>query len=157
MYEGAIREPLAIVWPDHIKAGSVCHEPTTSPDFYPTLLELAGIPLQPQQHVDGTSLAPLLLNKQEKLSREAIFWHYPHYGNQGGTPASALRCGKWKYVIFYEDNRQCLYNLETDIEEKHNVSEQHPELVARFEKMLANWLIDCKATFPSKNPEYISV
>lgn len=155
MYEGAIREPLAIVWPNHIQAGTVCHEITTSPDLYPTLLELAGIPLQPQQHVDGISLAQLLLGQQEKTNRKAIFWHYPHYGNQGGTPASALRSGKWKYILFYEDNSQCLYDLETDVQEKHNVAKQHPELVTEFQILLDNWLTDCKASLPSKNSEYI--
>ena len=154
MYEGAVREPLAVVWPGHILPGTLSHELTTSPDFYPTLLELAGLPLQPQQHVDGISLAPLLLGKNDSLDREAIFWHYPHYGNQGGTPGSSLRSGKWKYIEFYEDNSRHLFDLETDIAEKHDVASIHPELVERFHQLLSEWLSDCKAYFPTVNADY---
>ena len=154
MYEGAVREPLAVVWPGHIPAGTVSHEITTSPDFYPTLLELAGLPLQPQQHVDGVSLAGLLLGKEDSLDREAVYWHYPHYGNQGGTPGSSLRSGRWKYIEFYEDNSRHLFDLETDVAEKKDVAAQHPDLVERFHGMLADWLRDCDAAFPTPNPDF---
>lgn len=154
MYEGAVREPLAVVWPGHIPAGAVSHEITTSPDFYPTLLELAGLPLQPQQHVDGVSLAGLLLGKEDSLDREAVYWHYPHYGNQGGTPGSSLRSGRWKYIEFYEDNSRHLFDLETDVAEKKDVAALHPDLVERFHGMLAGWLRDCDAAFPTPNPDF---
>ena len=154
MYEGAVREPLAVVWPGHIPAGAVSHAITTSPDFYPTLLELAGLPLQPQQHVDGVSLAGLLLGKEDSLDREAVYWHYPHYGNQGGTPGSSLRSGRWKYIEFYEDNSRHLFDLETDVAEKKDVAAQHPDLVERFHGMLAGWLRDCGAAFPTPNPDF---
>ena len=90
MYEGAIREPLFVRWPGSIQPNSLSHALMTSPDFYPTLLELCGLPLRPQQHCDGVSLAPVWLNPEADFDRGPIFWHYPHYGNQGGTPGSAL-------------------------------------------------------------------
>ena len=93
MYEGGTREPLLVRWPGQVAAGNTCPVPVTSPDFYPTILELAGLdPIpsaelrsKPAQHCDGTSIAPLMRGT-DSIEREAIFWHYPHYGNQGGTP-----------------------------------------------------------------------
>jgi arylsulfatase A-like enzyme len=90
LYEGGIREPMIIKWPGVVKAGSVCSEPVTSTDFYPTMLEMAGLPLKPEQHVDGVSLMPLL-KKRGKLKRKAIYWHYPHYHGSGNRPSGAKR------------------------------------------------------------------
>lgn len=152
MYEGAVREPLFVRWPGKIEAGSLSHALTTSPDFYPTLLELCGLPLRPQQHCDGVSLAPVLLNPQAEFDRGPIFWHYPHYGNQGGTPGSALRCGKWKYIEFYEDHSVRLFDLEQDVSEKHNVAEANPDLVRQFHSLLHEWLEAVDAWYPEVNP-----
>ena len=82
MYEGGTREPLLAKWPGVIQPGTTCQTPVTTTDFYPTMLEAAGLPLIPEQHVDGVSIMPLLKGG-DALEREAIFWHYPHYGNQG--------------------------------------------------------------------------
>lgn len=89
LYEGGIREPLIVRAPGLTPAGSVCTEPVTSIDFYPTILELAGAP-RPAHPIDGMSLVPLLKGGK-KLDRDAIFWHYPHYSNQGGFPGGAIR------------------------------------------------------------------
>ena len=151
-YEGAVREPLFVRWPGKIEAGSLSHALTTSPDFYPTLLELCDLPLRPQQHCDGVSLAPVLLNPQAKFDRGPIFWHYPHYGNQGGTPGSALRCGKWKYIEFYEDHSVRLFDLEQDVSEKHNVADVYPDLVRQFHSLLHEWLEAVDAWYPEVNP-----
>ncbi|MBC7317408.1 MAG: sulfatase-like hydrolase/transferase, partial [Chloroflexi bacterium] len=128
MYEGGTREPLLIRWPNVIRAGAVCQVPVTSPDFYPTLLDLAGLPPRPEQHVDGLSFAPLLRGEAQNIDREAIFWHYPHYGNQGGTPACSLRAGEYKLIEFFEDGRLELYNLREDISEAHNLAQEMPTL-----------------------------
>ena len=106
--------------------------------------------------MDGVSLAGLLLGEQDSLDREAVYWHYPHYGNQGGTPGSSLRSGRWKYIEFYEDNSRHLYDLETDIAEKHDAAAAHPELVEKFHRLLTEWLSDCQAYFPTVNAEYIA-
>ena len=152
MYEGAVREPLFVRWPGHIEAGSTSHALCTSPDFYPTFLELCDLPLRPQQHVDGVSFAPVLLDKDAEFDRGAIYWHYPHYGNQGGTPGSSLRYKNWKYIEFYEDNSCRLYDLDKDISEKNNVAQENPELTEKFHKMLHDWLNDVDAWYPSVNP-----
>jgi arylsulfatase A-like enzyme len=153
LYEGGIREPMIIKWPGVVKPESVCSEPVTSTDFYPTMLEMAGLPLKPKQHIDGVSLVPLLKGK-EKLKRKTIFWHYPHYGNQGGSPGGAVRIGDYKLIEFYEDNRVELYNLKTDIGEKKNLAAKMPGTAARLHKILKTWRKDVDAKMPTPNPEY---
>ena len=153
LYEGGIREPMIIKWPRVVRAGSVCNEPVTSTDFYPTMLEMADLALRPGQHCDGVSLAPLLQQKG-KLKRKAIYWHYPHYGNQGGRPGGAVRAGDYKLIEFYEDNRIELYNLKEDISEKHDLSARMPEKTAELRRMLHEWRKAVDARMPKPNPEY---
>lgn len=148
MYEGGTREPLLIRCPGMTAPGSRCGVPVTSPDFYPTLLELAGVPPRPEQHVDGVSLVPLLRGGTE-LPREAIFWHYPHYGNQGGTPGGSVRSGDWKLIEFFEDGRLELYNLRRDPGEKENRAAAEPEIAARLLELLRNWRREVEALLPA--------
>ena len=154
MYEGGTREPLFIIWPDVTQAGTVCEEPVTSPDFYPTLLEMAGLPVCPEQHTDGLSLAPLLRGERDSLDREAIYWHYPHYGNQGGTPGSSLRAGDWKLIEFFEDGRLELYNLCDDPGERHNLVESEPDRAAKLQALLADWREKVQAKMLVRNPNW---
>jgi len=153
MYEGGTREPLIFRWSGVVEPGSTCDAPVTSPDFYPTLLEIAGLPLKPEQHVDGVSLLPLLKGAQS-LEREAIFWHYPHYGNQGGTPGSSIRVGDFKLIHFFEDDRAELYNLRKDLSEDHDLTEEMPVLVKKMKTQLADWRASVEAKIPQPNPEY---
>ncbi len=147
MVEGGVREPLLIRWPGKVTPGSQCSEPVTSPDFYPTFLEAAGLPLRPEQHVDGVSLLPLF--EGDTLAREAIFWHYPHYGNQGGTPGSSMRMGDWKLIEFFEDNRCELYNLREDMGETHDLSRSFPERTEDMRQKLEAWRQDVQAKRPA--------
>ena len=150
MLEGGTREPLLITWPGVIAPGSTCETPVTSPDFYPTLLEAAGLPFRPDQHVDGISLLPLLRGDGE-CDRGPIFWHYPHYGNQGGTPGSSVRWGDWKLIEFFEDGRLELYNLREDLGETDNVAEAHPERVHELHGALQAWRKSVEAKIPERN------
>src|SRR3984885_3136320 len=106
---GAPREPMIIRAPGLTKPGSQCDTPVISTDFYPTILDITALPLRPGQHLDGQSLVPLL--RGEPLAPRLLFWHYPHYGNQGGSPGGAIRAGDWKLIEWYEDNRRELFNL----------------------------------------------
>jgi len=153
MYEGGTREPLIIKWPGTIKDGSLCDVPVTSPDFYPTILEMAGLELIPEQHCDGVSFLPLL-KETSTLNREAIFWHYPHYGNQGGTPGSSVRLGDYKLIEFFEDGRVELYNLREDVSEEHNIAEDESDITARLKGMLVDWRKNIEAKIPEPNPDY---
>ena len=138
LYEGGIREPFLIRWPGVTRPGSVCHVPVISTDFYPTILEMAGSPPRPSQHRDGVSLVPLLRGGKT-LGREALYWHYPHYSNQGGFPGGAIRMGDWKLIERLEDGRVHLYNLARDIGERDNVAARHPDRVAAMRGRLHAW------------------
>lgn len=153
MYEGGTREPLLWMWPGVIPPASTCDVPVTSTDFYPTFLEAAGLPLLPQQHCDGVSLMPLLRGAG-RLDRRAIFWHYPHYGNQGGTPACAVRSGNWKLIEFFEDSRVELYDLQSDVSEEHNLAAQCPDVASDLRGLLHQWLKDVRAKIPQPNPAF---
>ncbi len=152
MYEGGTREPLIIRWPGTVDPASRCETPVTSPDFYPTILEAAGLPLMPEQHTDGVSFLPLLEGK--RLDRGPIFWHYPHYGNQGGTPASAVRLDDWKLIEFFEDGRLELYNLRDDIGEERNLAANEPVRASRLDALLRDWRERVEAKIPRPNPEW---
>ncbi len=153
MYEGGTREPLIVRWPGMIKPGTSCGVPVTSPDFYPTLLEIAGLPQRPAQHVNGISLLPLLKGA-ESIKREAIFWHYPHYGNQGGTPGSSVRMGDYKLIHFFEDDRVELYNLRDDIGEEMNLANENLILAKRLKTLLEDWQDSIQAKIPQPNPDF---
>ena len=104
----------------------------------------------PEQHVDGVSMVPLL--KQEgKFHREAVYWHYPHYGNQGGTPACSVRMGDYKLIEFFKDGRLELYNLREDIGENNNIADKQPEMVAEMHKKLLEWRKCVNAKMPHPN------
>jgi len=153
MYEGGVREPLLISWPGTVRFGSFCSEPVISPDFYPTLLEAAGLPLRPDQHRDGISLMPLLKGAGS-LKREALFWHYPHYGNQGGTPGSSVLRYPWKLIEFFEDGRLELYNLKDDPGENANKADDEKALTIEMRDRLHEWQKKAGALIPDKNTEF---
>ena len=153
LYEGGIREPMTIKWPGVIKPGSVSTEPVTSTDFYPTMLEMAGLPPKQKQHCDGVNLVPLFKDKGT-LDRKAIFWHYPHYGNQGGSPGGAVRAGDYKLIEFFEDNHAELYNLKEDIGEKNNLAAKMPDKADAMHKMLKDWRKNVDAKMPAPNPDF---
>jgi arylsulfatase A-like enzyme len=152
LYEGGIRVPYIIRWPGITKPGSKCTVPVIGNDFYPTLLQAAGLPQKPKQHVDGVSLVPLLNGASKTIGRKAIYWHYPHYGNQGGRPGSALRVGDYKLIETFEDNAIELYNLRDDIGEMKDLSASMPEKVAELKKMLNSWRSEVDAKMMKPNP-----
>jgi arylsulfatase A-like enzyme len=146
IYEGGIRTPLLVRWPGVIKPGSVTDQPVISTDLYPTLLDLAGLPPRPNQHKDGMSLTPILKGAR-RIDRGPLYWHYPHYSNQGGPPAGAIRLGPWKLIERYEEGSVELYNVEKDVSERHDVSDIHPERVQRMRKNLHRWYRQVDAKF----------
>jgi len=152
LYEGGIREPLIVKWPGVTKPNTLCHEPVISTDFYPSLLQMAGLPPMPQQYVDGKSFVPLL--KQQPMQRGPLFWHYPHYADQRSSPGSAVRDGDWKLIRWYENQTEELYNIKNDIGEKANVIKQQPAIASRLRKELDEWLISQNAKMPTPNPYY---
>jgi len=152
LYEGGVREAFLVRAPGIGTSGQTCDEPVTSTDFYPTLLDLAGLPLKPEQHLDGVSLAPLLQG-ETSIDREAIFWHYPHYSNQGGFPGAAVRMGDWKLIERFEDGRVHLYNLADDIGEQNDLATEQPARVNEMRQRLHAWYqaVDAKFLRPKPN------
>jgi len=153
MYEGGTREPLIVKWPGVVRPGSLCDTPVTSPDFYPTFLEAAGLDLIPEQHADGVSFLPLL-KETAGFDRGPIFWHYPHYGNQGGTPGSSVRSGDYKLIEFFEDGRTELYNLRDDIREERDLADADPRRATELHDLLSAWRQQVEAKIPQPNPDY---
>jgi arylsulfatase A-like enzyme len=151
LYEGGIREPMIVKWPGVTRPESTSSVPVISTDFYPTMLEMAGLPAKPEQHVDGVSIVPLLSQTGSPVER-AIYWHYPHYGNQGGSPGSAIRVGDWKLIEFFEDHRLELYNLKDDLSEQHNLAAVQPEKAAELHERLKTWRAAVGARMPTPNP-----
>lgn len=154
MYEGGIRVPLIVHSPNQTNRGTVSAEPVIGTDIYPTILELAGLPMLPEQHVDGVSIAPLLTT-QETLDRDAIFWHFPHYSNHGNqSPGGAVRSGDYKLLEYFENGTVQLFNLREDIGEQNDLSLVEPERAARLREKLHAWRRTVSANMMLPNPEY---
>ncbi len=162
IYEGGTRVPLIIVWPGHTQPDSVTDVLFSSVDFFPTILEMCGLPL-PGHKVDGVSQVPAILGKGPVRTR--VFCHFPHGGeNQaqqipGFLPSAYVRDGDWKLIRFFAGNpdgtdRFELYNLREDIGETHDVAAEHPEIVGRLAKELEGFLQDTDAVIPQVNPDY---
>ena len=154
-FEGGIRVPYFVKVPWLTKGGqNSCDVPVSGTDFYPTLLEIAGEKSRPNDHEDGKSLLPLL--KGKKMKERSLIWHYPHYGNQGGEPASIIRKGDWKLIYYYEDGHEELYNLKTDLEENYNVADKNLQIVKSLHHKLFAYLKKVEAKFPVKDEKYNS-
>jgi arylsulfatase A-like enzyme len=153
LYEGGIRVPMIIAWPGVTRPGSVSEVPVSGQDLYPTVREICGVPPNPGEIVDGESLVPLLKGTGQ-MRRDALFWHYPHYSNQGGKPGGAIRQGHLKLIEWYEDGRTELYDLGADIGEQKDLAGDHPADVARLRNELARWRDSVAARMPTPNPEY---
>ena len=151
-WEGGIREPFYIRYPQVTTAGSESDVPVTGADFYPTILDLCGLPSRPDQHVDGKSLVPLL--EGGTLPERPLYWHYPHYDNQGGEPSSLMRLGPWKLIHYYEDGRNELYNLASDIGEQNNAASQNPEVTKMLKQKLDTWLKETGARIPQADSRF---
>lgn len=149
LFEGGIREPLMIRWPGVTRAGTTIDTPVSSIDFFPTLCEAAGIA---PGKVDGQSLTPLLGGR--RMAERPLFWHYPHYSDQGGRPAGAVRLGPWKLIEFYEDGRLELFHLNDDPGERRNLARREPARAKNLHSMLAEWRRSVSAAMPSENPQY---
>jgi arylsulfatase A-like enzyme len=151
LYDGGIRVPWIIQWPGVTERGTVCSQPVISTDFYPTILEMTGQPLRPEQHIDGVSLVPMLKGDSE-LDRGPMVWHYPH--DRISKPASAIRFGDWKFIQYYEDGRQELYNLKNDIGESDNLAGSMPEKAAEMKALLDAMLKEHGGKIPVPDPNY---
>jgi len=159
IYEGGTRTPCIVVWPGKVKPRSRCSEPISSIDFFPSLLEMAGIQPRRELRFDGESIVPLLKGTG-RLRREAIFCHFPHYiPATGNLPATSVRKGEWKLIRLYGEGpgRSCayeLYNLKDDIGETRNLAEKFPQKVRQLDGLISRHLRETGALVPIPNPAY---
>ena len=152
LYEGGIREPTIVRAPGVTKPGSVSDQPVVSMDFFPTMLELAGLPLKPNLHADGRSLLPELTGKKGKP--RPLYWHYPHYHGSNWKPGASIRDGDWKLIKFYDQEKVELYNLKKDPSEKKDLAKKNSAKSKELENKLLAWQKQMKAKLPKPNPNY---
>lgn len=154
IYEGGVRVPTIIYAPKQEIEHKEIDEPIISMDYYPTLMELTGISSSKTQAqtLDGISLLPLMRGNNEK-EREALYWHYPHYHQEGAVPYSSVRMGDWKLIENFETNTFELYNLKDDISESKDLKYERPEIVAKLKGQLNSWREEVSAQYavPNKN------
>lgn len=150
VYEGGIRVPAIIKWPKVAKAGDVSDTVITSMDFYPTILDAAGITQRPDLHIDGKSLKPVLQKRADVL-HESVYFHYPHRSNQRGYPSAAVRTGDHKLIVSLNENRVELYDLSKDVGERNDLSSELPDVRDRLFADLKSWWKDVDARFPKES------
>ncbi|MFY0652934.1 MAG: sulfatase [Cyclobacteriaceae bacterium] len=156
LYEGGIRVPLLIKPIDYNEVSRVTDAPVVGHDFYPTLLSMAGISSHENHAMDGIDLEPLLSGSNE-ISRTGLFWHYPHYHGSAWTPGAAIRSGKWKLIEFFETNTIELYNLDEDISEMNDLSDQFPAKVKELTERLHELQKSVGAKGVVDNPEFTGI
>ena len=152
LYEGGVREPTIIRAPGVTQAGSVSNQPMVSMDFFATMLELAGLPLRPNLHMDGRSLLPELKGKKGKP--RPLYWHYPHYHGSTWKPGASIREGDWKLIKFYDQEKVELYNLKKDPSEKKDLAKKNSAKSKELENKLLAWQKQMNAKLPKPNPNY---
>jgi len=152
LYEGGIRVPFIIAGPGFVANGSRIDAPVSGMDLLPTIRELAGIAPLAEERIDGQSLLPLL-NGEAVAGDRAMYWHYPHYSNQGGFPGAAIRRGQFKLIERFEDGRIHLYDLTADIGEQNDLAQVHPDIAAEMQKELHEWYQEVDARFLQPKPQ----
>jgi arylsulfatase A-like enzyme len=151
LYEGGVREPWIVKWPGITKPGSTCDVPVMNTDIFPTILEAAGQPAQPELHKDGTSFVSLLKGGTKPV-HDALFWHFPHYGNHGSGPCSSVLVGDWKLIHWIENDSVELFNIAEDIGETTDLSAKHPERAAELRARIEHWRKETNANMPRTKP-----
>lgn len=156
LYEGGVRVPLLVRWPGQAPAGKVVDTPVMNTSWFATLFELAGfgrpLPAAVIPSGDGRSFADLIRGKAAET--ELMFWHFPHYTNQGSRPGGAVRDGDWKFIEHYDTGERELYNLAMDASESRNVADEHPQRVDRLRKQLYAWIASVQAQTNAPNPGF---
>ncbi|MCC6265305.1 MAG: sulfatase [Bryobacterales bacterium] len=149
LYEGGVRVPLIVFDPKVKPRVEDC--PVAGIDFLPTIAAYAGASAPPG--IDGISLRDLIRDGKRPAARE-LYWHYPHYSNQGGFPGGSIREGDWKLIENYENGALELYNLKTDLREEKNLTHEQGAKARELHAKLKAWRERVGAKTPMKNPGY---
>lgn len=151
LYEGGIRVAMVAKVPGLEKKGAINKSIISSIDLFPTILDVCDV--RNEGKIDGVSFLPAFKGEVMNLERP-VFWHYPHYANQGGRPGSAVRLGKMKLIEFAETGRQELFDVDADISENRNIAMDKPEVVKELSARLVAWQKDVNAQVNKPNPDY---
>lgn len=151
LYEGGIRVPLIVRAPWIKTSLTEISCPVSSIDFFPTIAELTGSSIN-DENIDGVSFLQTLTTGQ--LKERPLFWHYPHYSNQGVEPGSAVRIGKYKLIDNFEKERQELYDLENDVSETTDIASSNPAIKEELYKILKDWRLKTRAKMMEPNPNW---
>jgi len=150
-HEGGIRVPMIVKWNNQSQAGSTCDSPVIIEDFYPSILEMAGISTYPTvQQVDGISFMSML--QGEATHERELYWHYPNEWGPSGPgigASSSVRSGNWKLIYYHVDQRMELFNLKQDISESFNLATTFPDKLIELAKNLSDFLLMVDAQMPS--------
>jgi arylsulfatase A-like enzyme len=154
VYEGGIREPMIVKWPAVVKPGTKTDVPVIIEDFYPSLLEMAGIKnIKTEQQLDGQSFVPLLKGINTNNPERTFTWHYPNKWKEKVLDdidyMSAIRQGDWKLVYNMKIKKLELYNLKNDISEKNDLAGSNPEKLAALAKLLSDKLRKWSSPMPT--------
>lgn len=153
MYEGGIRVPLIIKWPQSPAAGTTVQTPVTSTDFYPTILSMLHIGMPAGKQCEGVDITPLLRN--ETLPERPVFWYVPHYSNHGmQSPSGAVREGRYKLIEYFENGAVQLFDLASDPAEQKNLADAFPDKVTRLRRKLHRWIDETQAGRLQRNPDF---
>ncbi len=151
-YEGGVRVPLVMEYPSLIASGSVTDVPTTNLDFYPTFAELTGYDIPSEHITDGASIMPLLRGEEDPdlLSQRPLAWHYPleQPHGLGGRSSAANRNDQFKFIHFFDDGADELYDLKNDESETTNLVTTHREQREELKGQLKNWIADVNGCMP---------
>ncbi len=153
LYEGGIKVPVIMRWPAKIKANQVSPVPVNTVDFFPTFATAMNAAYRKSETLDGENILSLI-SKPRKANKRALYWHYPHYSNQGGRPGSAIVKGNYKLIYNYEDSTTELYDLKKDVGEINNLSILNKKLEKELKSQLFQWLQKVKAQTPDNNPVF---
>ena len=151
IYEGGIKVPLIVSWPGRVKPNSRSDVPAITYDYFTTISSVCGA----KEDTPGSLDLSRIFLAQDVPDVRPIFWYAPHYSNQGGKPAAAVRKGQYKLIRYFTDSSYELYDLDKDMKESYNLIEEFPELTESLKKELENWLKENVVSYPVPNPEYI--
>jgi arylsulfatase A-like enzyme len=153
--EGGVRVPMIVAWPGVTEGGTECRQTVIIEDFFPSILEMAGID-QPRQVggiIDGRSFLPWLRNGfSEPIEERALYWHFPNCWGPNGPgigASSAMRLGRWKLIYDHADQSYELFDLDEDIGEQNNLSASNPGMRDQLARKLGAYLKSVNAQMPT--------
>lgn len=154
-FMGGVREPMMVYWPGVTKPDTECDQRVIIEDFYPTILEMAGVKkYKTHQVVDGVSFTDVLMNPEKRKDR-VLVWHFPNLWGEsqnleeGYGAYSAIMKGDYHLIYTWETRQLRLYNVKEDIGEQHDLAQAMPDKVKELAAELSDYLRERDAQRPS--------